>query len=62
MISKRHVEIACTVKRETDKAVLINDGTRDAWIPKALIDLHPEMGDVVTAVMPEWVAKDKGLI
>ena len=51
------IEIACEVRRETDKAFLIFDGAKEVWLPKALV----EFGDC-EATMPEWLALDKGLI
>lgn len=64
--SKDWCYIACEVKHKTDKAVLINDGTRDAWIPNSLIDDPDletlEIGETVDLLIPEWLAKEKGLI
>lgn len=74
MSDKDLVEVACTFVRHTDKAVLVNDGDREAWIPKSQIedleydrydaedwyDLEP--GDSLTMSIPEWLAEDKGLI
>ena len=58
--------IACEIKIKTNKAVLINDGTRDAWIPTSQIeDPDPaelEAGQHVELLLPEWLCKEKGLI
>lgn len=58
--------IACEIKIKTTKAVLINDGTRDAWIPTSQIeDPDPadlDIGQHVELLLPEWLAKEKGLI
>ena len=51
------INIACEVRRETEKATLIFDGTKEVWLPKALVEI--EDGE---ATMPEWLALDKGLI
>ena len=32
------IEIACTVDWETDKALLINDGTQKEWLPRSLLE------------------------
>ena len=51
------IDIACEVRHETEKATLIFDGTKEVWLPKALVEI--EDGE---ATMPEWLALDKGLI
>lgn len=59
-------EIACEIRVLTDRAVLIHDGTREAWIPRSQIeDPDPaelEIGSTVTLLIPEWLANEKGLI
>lgn len=65
-MKKNHdiVEVACEVRRETEKAYLVFDGSEDAngkpieqWVPKSQCEW-----DGKTMQMPEWLAKDKGLI
>ncbi len=53
------VDIACEIRLETDKAFLIFDGAKEAWIPKSIGEWDC---DAKTMAMPEWIAKDKGLI
>lgn len=53
------VDIAGELRRETDKAFLIFDGTKEVWLPKALVEHDAAEG---TFAMPEWLALDKGLI
>lgn len=64
--TKGYCYIACEIRRLSDKAVLIHDGTREAWIPKSQIeDPQPdelEIGEHVELLLPEWIAKDKGLL
>jgi hypothetical protein len=65
--TSKQIEVACEVKRETSSALLINDGTKDVWIPKSQIsDQCEENGlfgsKVVSIFVPEWLALDKGLI
>jgi hypothetical protein len=51
------VDIACTLKHETAKAYLVNDGSKDVWVPKSKCEyVHGVL------VLPSWLAKDKGLI
>lgn len=48
----------------TEKAYFLSDGDRPAaWVPKSLIEeITPTGGDMVTVVMPEWLARDKNFI
>jgi len=56
-------DIAVQVKHETDKAYLVSDGVKDVWLPKSQVELDDSQGDEAAIVtMPEWLAKDKGLI
>jgi len=53
------------VRHMTQRAALINDGERDAWLPYSQIEdgLETlETGKHVKLLVPEWLAKDKGLI
>jgi len=60
------IDITVHVHVETAKAVLVSDNGRkeDAvWLPKSQIDLHPTAEPFTREVtLPEWLAKDKGLI
>lgn len=54
------IDISGQIMHETAKAVLFSDtGEKDkaVWLPKSQIEVN---GNIVT--MPEWLAKDKGLI
>lgn len=53
------IDIAAELCRETGKAFLMFDGDREVWLPKSLVEYDPDGG---TFAMPEWLAKDKGLI
>jgi S1 domain len=56
-------DIAVQVKHETAKAYLVNDGAKDVWLPKSQVELDDSQGDEAAIVtMPEWLARDKGLI
>lgn len=52
------VDIAAEKRAETEKAILLFDGLQSVWVPKSQVE---EYGDG-TFAMPEWLAKDKGLI
>jgi RNase P/RNase MRP subunit p29 len=51
------IGIAAEVVAETDKAWLLSDGAKEAWVPKSLVERE---GAVFQ--MPEWLAMDKGFI
>lgn len=62
--TKGYCYISCEIRRVTERAVLIHDGAREAWIPKSQIE-DPEtleVGEHIDMLMAEWLAHDKGLI
>lgn len=60
------VDIACVVREKREKAIAVVDGTMDPelnrekwfWLPRSQIEIN----DDATVTMPEWLAKEKGLI
>lgn len=52
------VDIAGELRHETENAFQIFDGTEVVWLPKSQVE---DNGDG-TFAMPEWLAKEKGLI
>jgi hypothetical protein len=66
LVAKNLVDVDIDeVEVETDRAILVFDGTRTAWIPKSQIADTSEVqgrGDSGTLRIPEWLAKDKELI
>jgi hypothetical protein len=57
------VTLSVELRRETSGAWLVFDGAREAWIPKSQGELVPDTdGRTSTLVVPEWLAKEKGLI
>ncbi len=57
------VEIACTVKHQTEPAMLINDGDKDIWIPKSKISDYTETDGVIESIfIPQWLAEHKELV
>lgn len=52
------IDIAADVNVETEKAYLLNDGTRTAWAPKSIVENNKDG----TFTMPEWFAMDRGFI
>jgi hypothetical protein len=54
------VDIACVILRQTERAYCIDAGTGDdVWLPKSQCQWDESDH---TMAMPEWLAKDKGLI
>lgn len=50
---------------QTDRAIFVSEvgDERDAvWIPLAHIEVNPRKGNIVEVTMPEWLAKEKGLV
>ena len=59
------VDIAGIVIERREKAVWINAGDTNAWLPLSQVELDPpdaSAGHAVEVAMPEWLAKEKGLI
>lgn len=67
-MSKRElIDLTVALHAETAKAVLVSeDGKKEraVWIPKSQCEVEPHERHqaIVTLTMPEWMAKDKGLI
>lgn len=61
---RQEVEIACEVRRETERAFLIFDGKAEVWIPKSQITDQGEdsQGRITSIFVSEWLATEKGLI
>lgn len=57
------VEVCGAMVRETEQAVLINDGNREAWIPKSQILQFEQdfKAGLITVIIPEWLAIEKEL-
>lgn len=62
------VKINITLVSRTDLAILVNDGQREVWVPLSQIVEEIEepkgnFGLVTTTaiVVPDWVAREKGL-
>lgn len=60
-------ELYCDIKLRTEKAILINDGTKEIWLPKSQIrqEIPPEphkKNGATKLIIPEWLAYKSGLI
>jgi hypothetical protein len=58
MRDSRLVEIAAEIVTETDKAYLLFDGARKAWVPKSVTQDNEDG----TFTMPERLAQEKEFI
>ena len=56
------VDLALQVIDETPKAIRVTDGTRKEWLPLSQIEIAPHSANIRIVTMPEWLAKEKGLI
>lgn len=54
----RLVDLAMKKRMETEKAFQLWDGDNLVWVPKSLVQDNQDG----TFTMPEWMAKEKGLI
>lgn len=64
--SQAPVAVSGIVKAETDKAVLINAGTAQEWVPKSQIQNVSEIDFIkdesVDIEIPAWLAREKGFL
>ena len=67
-MSRETYDFTVDVTAATDKAIRINDGAEEQWLPKSQVECltkpldHIEEGDQVHIMIQEWLAKKKGLI
>jgi hypothetical protein len=50
------------IKNRTDKAILVDDGKVSVWLPLSQVEVEEYRDGTYTVTLPEWLAKDKGLI
>lgn len=63
-MDKDYIDFDVEVLHETDQAVWVSDGINEVWIPKSQIsdELEYLTNGLVRILIPEWLAKEKGLI
>ena len=60
--TKGLIDIACELRLETPRAYLVDAGEADpVWLPKSQCEYYKE-GTLEIITMPQWLAKEKGLI
>ncbi len=53
------VEVVGQIVGETEKAILLSDGTRREWLPRSKVLIEKNRDGTVTVLMAEWLAKEK---
>lgn len=59
------VDIDACKHAETTAALFISDDgdrSKAVWVPKQHCEIHPGRNGNFVVTMPEWLARDKGLI
>lgn len=59
------VDIAGILIEVREKSIWLNDGTTKVWLPLSQVEVDTPgaaAGHSVSVAMPEWLAKEKGLI
>lgn len=59
---KELFDLNCKLLVETDKAIRVDDGKTQAWLPKSQIELEHERDGTVTITLPMWLAKEKDFL
>lgn len=66
---ERYVTVQGTLKKRTDKAILIETDLGEGWVPRSCIHFmtdqavnEMDLGDEGEFRVMEWVANDRGLI
>jgi len=55
-------ELELELLRETPAAFLVTDGETECWLPKSQIRVVDREGKMLTVWVPEWLARNEGLI
>lgn len=60
----KQIEIAVTVKAQTEKALLVETDKGEAWVPVSQITDYCEdnAGNITDIFISEWLATEKGLV
>ena len=68
MTPLNRVKINVQLRGRTDLAILVSDGQREVWVPLSQIieEVEEPTGNfglvtTVAIIVPDWVAKEKGL-
>ncbi len=59
----KQVEIEVEVRAETERALLVYNGSVEVWVPKSQItDQCGEGSEISSIFISEWLATEKGLV
>ncbi len=61
-MKKELFDLNCKQITETDKAIRIDDGKTQCWLPKSMIEIEKERDGTITVTLPMWLAKEKDLL
>jgi len=59
------VDVACHIHHTTERAVLVSDDgdvERACWLPLSQVEIEMKRPPIAEITMPEWLAKERGLI
>lgn len=62
------IDLEMVLLSATEKAIFVSDtgeSNRGVWLPKSQVEYgfeDPKRPDLVSVTVPEWLARDKGLI
>lgn len=60
------IDLTLSLREQRPKAIAVVDPGKPAskwiWLPRSQIEIEVKAGAVVVVTLPEWLAKDKGLI
>ena len=56
------IDIVIVIMIKRPNAILVSDGTKQAWLPRSQIEIENEDLKFSTVTLPEWLAIEKGLV
>jgi hypothetical protein len=59
-LSDGDYEIEARIVRETNGAMLVDDGRREVWLPKRFVNVVMLSAEIALIRMRGWVAREKG--
>jgi hypothetical protein len=59
---KELFDVTVSIIVETEKAWLVSDGDKEAWIPKSQAEIEREKDGSYTLTAPQSLLKEKGFI
>ncbi len=58
------IDLTVIIRHSTERAVLVDHGGEEAvWLPLSQVEIAPNSdGKTVTLTLPEWLAREKGMV